>query len=34
MKGMAIDMAVMLTVTLMMSGTVGMIAYVFFHCIS
>ena len=33
MKGFAIDIAVLLTVTLMMSGIVGIMACVFFHCI-
>lgn len=31
MKDMVIDIAVLLTVTLIMSGIVGIIAYVFFH---
>jgi len=34
MKDMVIDIAVLLTVTLMMSGIVGFIAYAFFHWIA
>jgi hypothetical protein len=34
MKDIVIDIAVLLTVTLMMSGIVGIIAYLFFHWIS
>lgn len=34
MKDIVIDIAVLLTVTLMMSGLVGIMACVFFHCIS
>jgi hypothetical protein len=34
MKDIVIDIAVLLTVTLMMSGIVGVIAYIFFRWIS
>jgi hypothetical protein len=34
MRDIVIDIAVLLAVTLMMSGIVGMIAYVFFRWIS
>ncbi len=34
MKDMIVDIAVLLTVTLVMSGIVGIIAYFYFHWIS